>query len=643
MCGIAGIYTKSAVNKVALVAATNAIRHRGPDGNGIFVDKTGRVGLGHVRLAIIDLSPTGAQPMTSGNGRYTLTYNGEIYNYREIRQDLLQRGCRFRGDADTEVLLEGFALLGPAILDKLNGIFALAILDNVTGALFIARDNMGIKPLYYVQTRDAVAFASELKALEQLVPLDTTLDVSAIRKYLTFLWCPGEQTPLKAVKKLEPGSAMLIRDGAIVRINRYWTAPAYQPRKGWKAQDCARELRALVDTCVERQTVSDAPIGAFLSGGLDSSAIVAAMRKNASRVQCYTIDTGETEQGATEDLPYAREAAAKLGVDLHVAKVSSDTLAHSVADMITMLDEPLADPACLNVLFISRLAREHGVKVLLSGAGGDDLFSGYRRHALMAMDPYWSALPGPVRQGLVALAYGRSQHSAFGRRMAKALGSLALDGDLRVTSSFVWGAMDAPGRLLSGDVRGQTSQEDTFAPFNAVLAQQPDAPALEKCLALERRFFLTDHNLTYTDKMGMATAVEIRVPLIDLDLVQFASQVPAELKCRNFMPKWVFKESQRGVLPDRIIDRPKTGFGAPLRNWMKSGMHELVDDLLSPETIKARGLFDMKEVAKLRLDDFNGVQDGSYTLFSIMCIEQWCRRFTDAPATEAQRSAMGYA
>ncbi|HEX4303173.1 MAG TPA: asparagine synthase (glutamine-hydrolyzing) [Rhizomicrobium sp.] len=640
MCGIVGIQSAAPFDRSRLTAAIAALKHRGPDGDGAFVDDSGTVGLGHTRLAIIDLSPTGAQPMVSGDGRYTITYNGELYNYLDIKRELIGRGCRFKGDCDTEVLLEGYALLGPAILDKMNGIFAFAIHDRQTGDVFVARDQMGIKPLYYAQVSGAVAFASEIKALEQMAALDLTLDVSAVRKYLTFLWCPGEQTPLKSVKKLEPGTAMLLRNGTVARSWQYWTPPRYQPRANWSAKDCAQELRALLDKCVDRQMVADAPIGAFLSGGLDSTAVVAAMRNKARGVQCFTIDTGDAEEGSADDLPYARDAAKQLGVDLHVVKVSPDQLSSRVGDMVGMLDEPLADPACLNVLYISQLAREHGIKVLLSGAGGDDLFSGYRRHTQLAFDQFWSAVPGPVRRGLVSLADGRDQSSALGRRMAKALGSLSQEGDMRVAASFVWGSLGGADQLLSGDAKNEIRDDDVFEPFERVMAVQPDEPALEKCLALERRFFLSDHNLTYTDKMGMAAGVEVRVPLIDLDLVQFASEIPVDLKCRWLKPKWILKESQRGVLPNSVIDRPKTGFGAPLRRWLKHDMREMADELLSPKTLNARGLFDASAVARLRQDDMSGRRDGSYTLFSVMCMELWCRRFVDGAATTGAVNAL---
>lgn len=628
MCGIVGIVTRERVNPAALAAATRALAHRGPDGEGVYMDAAGKVGLGHRRLSIIDLDVTGAQPMRSADGRYVITFNGEIYNYRDLRGDLERRGVRFRGHSDTEVLLEGFAAYGPAVLDELNGIFAFAIHDNRTGEVLVARDQMGVKPLYYAETTSGVAFASEIKSLFEIVDIDRTIDVDALRRYLTFLWSPGEQTMLKAVRKLEPGSAMILRQGGVARRWTWWTPPHYQPRTDWSARECAAELRERLVACVGRQMVSDAPVGAFLSGGLDSSAVVAAALRSGRTLECFTIDAGGAEPGTTDDLPFARAAARHLKVPLSEVSVDAAAMRARVMGMVEMLDEPLADPACLNVLFISELARDRGMKVLLSGVGGDDLFTGYRRHVALGLDPLWSATPAWTRRMLGRAAQSGHGAAAWRRRLAKGLGAATLEGDDRITAAFAWGPAGAADDLLSDDARDQAAA-DIFAPMNEVLGRCSTLSPLEKCLELERRFFLADHNLTYTDKMAMAAQVEVRVPFLDPEMVAFASTVPTRWKQRFLDPKWILKQSQRGVLPDQIIDRPKTGFGAPLRSWMHGDMGDFTDDLLSSEVIAGRGLFDPDRVASLRAADRAGRVDGAYTLFSLMCVEMWCRRFVD--------------
>jgi asparagine synthase (glutamine-hydrolysing) len=634
MCGIVGIASARPVSRRAIAAAVKRLAHRGPDGSGAFVDETGTIGLGHTRLSIIDLSDTGAQPMTSRNGRYTITFNGEIYNYREIRAELAQKGVRFVGHSDTEVLLEGYAELGPEILGKLNGIFAFAIHDAEKREVFLARDHLGIKPLYYAQTPTAVVFGSEIKAFMGLADVSHEIDPSALRRYLTFLWCPGEQTLFRAVKKLDPGGAMVLRDGQVVRRWTYWTPPVYAPRRDWTPKQCAAELHETINRCVARQMVSDVPVGAFLSGGLDSSSVVAAARVQAPDILCFTIDAGR-EEGSEEDLPYARSVAAAMGVELKEIRVDSATMADRLADMPYILDEPLADPACLNVLFIAELARSNGVKVLLSGAGGDDLFTGYRRHTALAFDGMWDQVPSGLRRG-AANGMGRlTGHGAVLRRLKKALASGALDGDRRISANFAWGPFGLPDDLLAPDLREECAEEDVFEPMQQLLAENAQLPTIEKCLLLEQRFFLGDHNLTYTDKMSMMAGVETRVPLLDIELIDFAARVPVDWKQHGLTTKWILKQSQIGRLPNANIFRPKTGFGAPLRNWLHSEMRDMVEDLTSPSTIRDRGLFDLCSVGRLQSAYARGEVDGAYTLLSVMCVELWCRRFVDAQPADA--------
>lgn len=630
MCGIVGISSRDPVSEVRLQAATAGLRHRGPDGEGVFLSADARVGLGHTRLAIIDLSDAGRQPMQSADGRYTLVFNGEIYNFRELKRELQAKGVALHTRSDSEVLLQGYIRWGVGVLERLNGIFALAIYDSETRDLFLARDQLGVKPLYYCETPAGVAFASEIKALQQIIDIPPELDVAALSRYLTYLWCPGEQTPLKAVKKLEPGFAMVVRQGMVQRRWRYWALPEYAPRSGWSARDCADELAGLLSACVERQMVSDAPLGAFLSGGLDSTAVVAAARRTAPGIQCFTIDA-DGDDGDAADLPYARKAAEALGVDLHEIRVGPAEMCAGVADMVEILDEPLADPASLNVLFISQLARSNGIKVLLSGAGGDDLFTGYRRHALLALDPLISAAPVWLRRWPSQLLGERGGGSTLSRRLAKAADLLEQGRTERVTGSFVWGPRGAALRLLSREARAELGQEEPSDVFGQFLSHEQRLSAIEQCLLLEKRFFLGDHNLTYTDKMAMAASVEVRVPFLDLELVKFAAEVPTAWKLHNLKPKWILQQSQRGIVPDACIDRPKTGFGAPLRSWMRGGLKPLAGELLSPEAIRARGLFDPVEVERLRRADEEGRVDGAYTLLALMCIELWCRRFLDEP------------
>ena len=634
MCGITGIAVAPSLALVptATRASLAALAHRGPDDSGVFEDPNSGIGLGHCRLSIIDCSPLGHQPMTSADGAVALVFNGEIYNFRELRADLAAQGFRFRGHSDTEVLLNLYLTVGEAMLTRLNGIFAFAIWDSRKQALLIGRDALGVKPLYYAALNGRFAFASEIKALLKLVPEVRELDIASLHRYLSFLWCPGEGTPLKAVRKLGPGEAMWVRAG---RIERRWTWYQLPVFRGVSAD--LDEISALTGTAshlrraVQRQMVADVPVGAFLSGGLDSSAIVTFAREVNPDIHCFTIESvGGQEKGVTDDLPYARKVAQHLGVPLEVVSIDANRMAGDLERMVAQLDEPLADPAPLNVLYISQLAREQGMKVLLSGTGGDDLFTGYRRHRAVQAERYWRWLPHGVRNGLKHITGALDQQRVLTRRVAKLFSGAALDGDMRLVEYFRWAREADLLTLYTPETRRALGAELAATPMLDFLQPLPAGIApLDKILALEQRFFLTDHNLTYTDKMSMAVGVEVRVPFLDLDLVDFAARIPLNLKQHGSEGKWILKKAMEPYLPHEVIYRPKSGFGAPLRRWMQHDLRELLGDLLSVDSLLRRGLFEPDAVQSLIAANDAGEVDASYTLLSLMCIEIWCRSYLD--------------
>ncbi len=635
MCGIAGAWVPDSVP--AMAGAVQAILHRGPDSRGQYIDPATGVALGHARLAILDLSEAGHQPMHSEDGQVVLVFNGEIYNFRELRVELESEGVSFNGHSDTEVVLQMYLRDGLAMLPRLNGIFALAFYDRRSGELLVARDALGVKPLYVASHERGIAFASEIKALPSMLPDEAwTLDAASIHRYLSFLWCPGEGTPVREVRKLLPGHVMTIRQGRVERTAAWYELPT---RRGVSGRLGRREsveaVRDGLRTAVHRQMVADVPVGAFLSGGLDSSAVVAFAREVSPDVRCFTIDAGGgDEAGETEDLPYARRVASHLGVPLDVVRVDAARMAGDLQAMVAQLDEPLADPAPLNVLYISRLAREQGVKVLLSGAGGDDLFTGYRRHLALRMESAWSWLPAPARSGLRSLATGLDQRTALGRRMGRLLANADRSDDERLTGYFAWMDETALTGLYSAQLRDAIAGLRANQPMLDYLQAIPAGPTrLERLLALEQRFFLPDHNLNYTDKMSMAVGVEVRVPFLDLDLVELAARIPQNLKQRGRTGKWVLKQAMEPYLPHEVIYRPKTGFGAPLRHWMRHELRELLGDLLSERSLRLRGLFDPVAVQQLINDNDAGRRDGSYTLLSLLCIEIWCRINLDGSST----------
>lgn len=636
MCGIAGVLGREAVDHVPAILAR--IAHRGPDGQGHFVSPDGTVVLCHTRLAIQDVSEGGAQPMAAANGQVVITFNGEIYNFRELAAGLRAKGYIFRSHSDTEVLLAMYLDMGTAMLEKLNGIFAFAIWDGRDNTCLLARDGVGVKPLYISEEGGCITFASELKALLTLPWIARDLDVQALGHYLQYLWCPSPSTPLLAVHKLSPGEAIVVRDGRIVRRWQHYTLPAPGPLQGLSTEDWIDKVRQGLAAAVRRQMVADVPVGAFLSGGLDSSAIAAEARQYASgRLQCFTIDFDAAlaaQEGFARDLPYARQVAKHLDVDLHVVNVGAD-LADSLQRMVWDLDEPQADFSALNVKLIAGLAREHGIKVLLSGAGGDDVFTGYRRHRALALDAWWRLLPGPLRSAMGSVGRQLPTTWPLLRRVSRLLAAGSVDPDHRMASYFDWTPPDTAAHLLAPALDGAALQQ----PLQAAMPGMPaSASHLQRMLLLEQRFFLADHNLNYTDKMGMAVGVETRVPFLDPDLMALAASIPDVLRQRGAEGKWILKKAMEGMLPENVIYRPKTGFGVPLRAWLRGPMREMLHDLLSPGSLQRRGLFDPGAVRALVQDFEVGRADSAYTLLSLMCIELWCRGFVDGAAEAASSS-----
>jgi asparagine synthase (glutamine-hydrolysing) len=591
------------------------------------------VGLAHARLAIIDLSPTGHQPMPDETGDVQLVFNGEIYNYLDLRKRLEASGHRFRGTSDTEVVLRLYLEMGVRMLPLLNGIFSLAVWDARSRRLLLARDALGVKPLYACEGTRGFAFCSELKGLLQLVPEMRRLDHAALNRYLTFLWCPGRGTPLAGVHKVDPGEFLEISDGRVVRREHWYRLPlTHVHEQPITADEAVAGVEARLRTAVRRQMVADVPVGAFLSGGLDSSAVVAFAREVNQGIRCFTIESaGGQDEGQADDLPYARTVADHLGVPLDVVRIEPGRMSEDLGLMVHQLDEPLADPATLNVLYISRLAREQGIKVLLSGAGGDDLFTGYRRHRALNAERLWRWLPRPARLALQRATERLDQRRPSLRRITRLFRRGGLVGDERIASYFEWASPEDLEALYTPAFReSMACDSQALRPLTEFLGGMPaEAGGLRRMLALEQRFFLADHNLLYTDKMSMAAGVEARVPFLDLELVDYAARIPSGLLQRGAEGKWVLKRAMERHLPRDVIYRPKSGFTAPLRRWIKRDLAHLVEDALGPESLRRRGLFRPEPVAALVRANREGRVDANYAVFSMLCIELWCRTYID--------------
>jgi asparagine synthase (glutamine-hydrolysing) len=578
--------------------------------------------------------------MLTSDQRVVMVYNGEIYNYRELRAELEADGHRFNGHSDSEVLLNMFARYGAACFSRLNGIFAAAFWEQDTGLLTLVRDPVGVKPLYFAENADGLVFASEMKGLLRSGAVRPELDPQSVLAHLGFLWSPGRATVVKGVRKVLPGHVMRVKNGRIVSDEPYRALRFHQLPEPTSDTAAAIAVGEAVQTAVERQMVSDVPLGAFLSGGLDSSAVAAFAQQHrqkegaglSDRLQCFSIEVqqGSTaSEGFAEDLPYARRVAAHIGVDLHVVQAGKHMM-DRLPEMIYLQDEPTPDPAALNTLLISELARSQGIKVLLSGAGGDDIFTGYRRHYALMQERWWGGWPAPLRSGLAGVARHLPVKHPLTRRVGKAFQYAVQDADHRLVSYFLWTEPTQALDLLHPDFRAGLSTEDLYAPMLQTLGDLPSGESpLNRMLYLECKHFLADHNLNYTDKMGMAAGVEVRVPLLDLDLMDLAGSLPMDMKQRGRIGKWIFKKAMEPYLPHDVIYRPKTGFGVPLRHWLQTILKPLVDDVLSDARLRARGVFNPSAVQQLRMADQMGRIDATYTIFSMVCLELWCRQYID--------------
>ena len=632
MCGIVGIVGPDA--GLHIQKLTDIIAHRGPDDDGIYAENN--VAFGHRRLSILDLSTNGHQPMSSTDGRYVMVFNGEIYNHAEIRAGLSGK-YDFKSSSDTETILYGFAEYGPPVFERLNGIFALAIFDTFTQTLTLARDQFGIKPLYYYHQNNQLIFGSEVKSIAAFPGIDKTIDHNALVNYLHFLWSPGAQTPFKNVQKLLPGhfAQLNLNNPQSLTFTKYYEIPLAGKYSHNTEAELIEELDARLYRAVERQLLSDRPLGFFLSGGLDSSAIVAMAKRISpnTRWPCYTIKTGDADgdfEGFANDLPFARLVAKHLDVELIEVQAQADVV-RDFDLMIWHLDEPQADTAPLNVLNICQQARANDHIVLLGGTAGDDVFSGYRRHQAMRYEPLLSLIPRPVGRVLHALAKLAGTQNATARRIQKVTAGLAQSQKQRMAGYFGWLPLDTNKNLFNDRVRALIGDYDPSRILIDYLKNIPDEKSLlNQMLYWDMKFFLTDHNLNYTDKLSMATGVEVRVPFLDLELVEFSTLIPPHLKLKGTTTKYLLKKVMERYLPHEVIYRPKTGFGAPLRDWFKEGkLDNMTAQYLSPENIQKRGIFNPEAVQALIADNRSGKIDASYTVWGLMAVESWMRQFTE--------------
>lgn len=628
MCGIIGGVTREAFDQTKLL---DTIGHRGPDNRGVF--KKGDVFLGHTRLSIQDLSERGNQPMFSPDGNYVIIFNGEIYNHLEIREKYLKH-YEFYSSGDTETVLQAYIQLGESCLELFNGIFAFAIFNVSTNEVIIARDHFGVKPLYIYSDDERFLFGSEIKSFLGF-DIDHSLCYEAIVNYLTFLWSPGEMTPFQKVTKMLPGTYLKfkIKDYKSISPKSFYSEAPKGQYLEISEEQLLDELDALLVQAVKRQMLSDVPVGFFLSGGLDSTLLVAIAKKlyPDKIFPCFTIDVSGWDSGTdgfTDDLDYAKKAAAYLNVDLSIIKADIN-IVRDFDKMIWHLDEPQADAAPLNVLNIASLAREKGIKVLIGGAAGDDIFSGYRRHIALKYEPIFEKIPKTLKKLLQYIVSLLPLGAPIFRRLKKVVKHLDKSQQQRLVGYFEWIDTLVVKELIRKNNRFKIDDYDPQIYFTHLLKEvEKEESLLQKMLYLELKTFLVDHNLNYTDKMSMAVGVEARVPYLDTDLVRFAQRIPPSLKYKNGQTKYILKKVAERYLPREIIYRPKTGFGAPVRKWVMEDMAEMMENRLSKENLERYGVFDYEKVWELINKNKSGEIDASYTIWAILAISSWVTQFS---------------
>ena len=631
MCGIIGVVGK--FERESFINALSKIAHRGPDDTGVFHHNN--LSLGHQRLSIQDLTENGHQPMHSADGNWTIIFNGEIYNHLDIRKELESKYV-FKSSGDTETLLYAFIEYGIEVLKRLNGIFSFAIFNHKLEELHIVRDQFGIKPLYYYLKDEILIFGSEIKSFRELDNFDGAIDVKSILNYITFLWSPGDKTPFLNVKKLLPGHYIKLstQDFTSVSVHKYYEIPFNGHYLDLSEEEIIVGLEQHLIKAVERQLLSDVPVAFFLSGGLDSSAIVAIAKKlrPSERLRCYTIknsDGNMQDEGFADDLSYARKLSKILDLDLIEVEVDVNIIS-DFDKMIYHLDEPQADAAPLNVLKICERAREDGYRVLLGGTAGDDLFTGYRRHRALGLERKINYIPLILRKVIKYLFANLGNKNAIIRRVKKITQNIEKPYINRIYGYFEWLDIAKAKSLLSEKNRLKFQEYLPINYFKNILKNIPNENSeINKYLFWEMKTFLVDHNLNYTDKISMALGIEVRVPFLDLELVEYSTKIPPEMKLKGNAVKYILKKTMEKYLPHEIIYRPKTGFGAPVRKWVTYDLNDKIQDYLSEKSIINRGIFDPLEISRLISENKLGKLDASYSILALMAIESWFRQFVD--------------
>ena len=631
MCGIAGRFNYDPfrpIDRVVLEAMTEALAHRGPDAAGYHV--ASGIGLGHRRLSIIDLS-TGDQPLTNEDGTVWTVFNGEIYNFAEVRAELATHGHRFGTHSDTEVIVHGYEQWGERCVDRFRGMFAFAVWDAPARRLLLARDRLGVKPLYYAEIPErGVVFGSELKSLLEDPDLPREWRADAVDAYLTLLYIPAPSTIYGGIHKLPPAHVLVAENGTI-RTSRYWDLEFTGDGDDCRESQYVERLEALLAESVRLRQVSDVPLGTFLSGGIDSSAVAAYMVETSERPP-VTISVG-FDHSAYDELSHARRVAEHLGCEFHARTVTPD-IASVLPKLVWHFDEPFADSSAVPTYYVSKAAREL-VTVALSGDGGDELWAGYARHRVER----WEQRARTVL-GLATRAAGNLAHALpLSLKGARALRHLAADSADAYAFKHGYGMFEpeAKSRLYSPDFSASVRGADPFAAFRDIYRRCASTDPLDRALYVDVHTYMVDDILTKVDRMSMAVSLEAREPLLDHKLLEFAATVPTSLKLRNGKSKYLLRRALERRVPREILDRGKHGFEAPIGEWLRGPLSEMAGDLLHDGRLRARGIFNDREVARLWSEHRSGRDDHRHRLWQLVMLELWFRQFIDrAPAAHVR-------
>ena len=629
MCGICGelCFNGKNVDASVLEAMIVSLRHRGPDDEGAFVE--GNVGLGHSRLSIIDLSPAGRQPMFDASQEIVVVFNGEIYNYRELRKELLDEGVNLRSHSDTEVILYLYRKHGTDCPKYLRGMFAFVIWDRKTKRLFAARDRIGIKPFYYYLDGKRLAFASEIKAIVQIPGLDLRLSLPAIANYFTYGHSFAPQTIYQKIQKLPPGHSMTVEETKVT-LRRYWEIPVNAETRNGDFAQCTKELLRLLTDSVRCHLIADVPVGIFLSGGIDSSLLAAlAARQKSEPIQTFSV--GFDIGGRYNELHSARQMATAIDANHHELLVESFSVPALLEKLVWHYDEPFADAACMPTYLISEFARR-SVKVILSGEGGDEVFGGYRRYIAQLLSPYYRCFAWFLRNDSSLRRVIESRRGL--RRVKKVLESFDFANDDKRYANWLTCFTPALRKEFFDGVLQEFERSYDAAEIYHHRFAEAGSDSINRLLYVDMKTWLPDTYLEKVDKATMAVSLEARVPLLDHPVVEYAFSLPGTYKISGFCKKRILRAAATGLVTEAILNRPKHGFSVPLREWFRGPLATYAREVICDGRLASRGYFRREALETLLESHRNGRNDYGAQIWQLLNFELWHRCYVDASPAE---------